>query len=170
MLGPSGDVPIWRGFKDLNTSLSLFFNSQEKVFHLVISQAWPTLIHTYHPSSIQLQSDGGHMSRLQVRKSDILLTGAAQSLSGLLSEGKLPFAYTSTKMFIRSDRSAWVNDYCPSTNDTLPESQQDSYRTGWSEWQSSVSSACLCQHQLKAGILNPIRSLSTNNITQHTAQ
>lgn len=39
MLGPSGDVPIWQGFKALNASLSLFFNSQEKVFHSGVSRA-----------------------------------------------------------------------------------------------------------------------------------
>lgn len=144
MLSPSGDVLIWQGFKDSkHHSLSHFQQPRESipVFHPGISQAL-----THFKTHIALvQSSGSQMvdtcQGLQVRKSDILHTGAAHSPFQGCCQRKSSPLLTPIRMFIWSDRSVWVNDSCcPSTNDTLAESQQGSYRAGQSKWQSSVSS------------------------------
>ncbi len=136
MLSPRGDVLIWQRFKDSNTSLSLFFSSQEKVFPYFIS-AYRVLTH-FKEHIAPVQSSHSQMAdtcqRLQVRKSDRVPFRA-------VVRGKNFSLLTPTRVFIWSDRSVWVNDSCcPSTNDTLPESQQGSYRAAQCEWQSSASS------------------------------
>lgn len=61
--------------------------------------------------------------------------------SELLSEAQRALAYTNKDVYMQWQPCVCVNDsYCPSTNDTLPKSQQGSYTTGRSEWQSRASS------------------------------
>lgn len=141
MLGPSGDVPIWQGFKDLNTSFSLSFSTaKRKYFILAYLKLWPTL-NTHCPSSVQSQSDGEHKSKVVGQeKWHPPHRSCTVSLSGVLLEGNFPLL-TPTRTFIWSDSSVRVNDSCcPSTNDTLTESQQCSYRTSQSKWQSCRAS------------------------------
>lgn len=145
-----------------------FSTAKRKYFILAYLEHWPTLNQPVQSNHSQMVDT---CQRLQVKKSGIFHEGAAQSpFQGCCQRENFPLL-TATRMFIWSDRSVWVNDSCcTSTNDTLPESQQGSYRTGQSGRQSGMScSARLCQQQLKVGILNPNTSLSTNNRLQYTA-
>lgn len=114
-----------------NITLSLSYSTaKRKYFILAYLKPWPTL-NTHWPTWVQSPSDGGHMSRVAGQEK-----WHCRHRSGLGCS-----LLTPTRMFIWSDRSVWVNDSCcSSTNDTLNESQQGTYRTGQAERQSSTSS------------------------------
>lgn len=122
-------------------TLSLFLKSQERVFHPGISRALThfkthiALVQSSHSRAVDTSQ------RLQFRKSDILQEGAAWTpFQGCCQRKNFPL-FAPTWMFIWNDRSVWMNDSCcPSTNDTLPQSQQGSDRDGQSELQSNAPS------------------------------
>lgn len=151
MAGPSGDVPVWRSFKDLKTSFCLSLSIVErKYFILAYLKLWPTL-NTRCPSSVRWQSDGEHESKVAGQEK---WHPPHRSSTVSLSLCLFPLL-TTTRMFISTDRSGRVSDSCcPSTNDTLPERQRGFYRTGQPTELLALRSAHLCQHQLKVGILN----------------
>lgn len=149
MVGPSGDVPVWRSFKDVKTSFCLSLSiAKRKYFILAYLKLWPTL-NTRCPSSVRWQSDGEHESKVAGQEK---WRPPCRSSTGSLSLWLFPL-HTTTRRFISTDRSVWVSDSCcPSTNDTLPASQQGFYRTSQSTELLALCSAHLCQHQLKVGI------------------
>lgn len=64
MLSPRGDVPIWRGFKDMNTSIILFVSkAPEKYFILTYPEIWPTW-----STHRLIQANHRHMSKVTGQK------------------------------------------------------------------------------------------------------
>ena len=146
------------------THHSVFLGSQrESISSWRISSADPLWTHRRCNRSQMVDT----CQRWQVRKSDILQDGAAarSPFQWLLSEGTLSFALTNKDVYTQWQLCVgewWLlsQHKWHAAWESTAQLQDRSVRI---TEQRVLRSACLCQHQLKAGILNPNKSLSTNS-------